>query len=76
MHVRFSPSLLTFSILLTGLLGGCSTSSPTQADIDNAAEGEDYWRARYERQCINSGVKPGSPGLVKCVDDLMDIRAE
>lgn len=76
MHVRFSLSLLISTTLLTGILTGCSTSSPTQADIDNAASGDDYWRARYERQCINSGVRPGSPGLVKCVDDLMEIRTE
>ena len=66
--------LSVYLIILT--LGGCSTSGPTQTDIDSAENSEDYWRARYERQCINSGITPGTPMLIKCVDDLMDIRSE
>ena len=70
-------SLTAFSILLSMLaLEGCSTSSPSQADIDSSENSADYWRARYERQCIASGISPGTPMLVKCVDDLMDIRSE
>ena len=69
-------SVSALCLLLATMFSGCSSSSPTQAEIDSAENPEDYWRARYERQCINSGVRPGSPGLVKCVDDLMDIRAE
>lgn len=69
------PALI-LSLWLGFAFGGCSTSSPTRADIDSAGHNGDASRARFERQCINSGVKPGSPALVKCVDDLMDIHTE
>lgn len=74
MNIR--TTLLSLGLILTGALPGCSTSSPTRADVDSAGQNGDASRARFERQCINSGVKPGSPALVKCVDDLMDIHAE
>ena len=72
---KISLSAISVSLMIL-TSGGCSTSSPSQADIDSTENSEDYWRASYERQCIASGIRPGTPMLVKCVDDLMDIRSE
>ena len=67
----------TIAALLTAsALSACSTSSPTEADINATQNDDEYWQKRYEQQCIASGIQPGSPMLVKCVQDLMDIRAE
>ena len=63
-------------LLLALIASACSTSSPTDADINAAQTDDEYWQTRYEQQCINSGIQPGTPMLVKCVQDLMDIRAE
>ena len=68
------PTAVAFFLAL--LLGGCSTSSPTEADLRAAETDDEYWQKRYEQQCIASGVRPGTPMMVKCVEDLMDIRAE
>jgi hypothetical protein len=64
--------------LLAGalLVAACSTSSPTDADLSSAQNDDEYWEKRYEQQCIASGIQPGTPMLVKCVQDLMAIRAE
>ena len=62
------------SLLAVLTFGACSTYNPTQAEIDAAGSDDEYWRATYQRQCINSGIHPGTPAMVKCVDDLMDIR--
>lgn len=67
--------VLSISLMILPL-SGCSTAGPSQTDIDSAENSDDYWRTRYERQCINSGITPGTPMLIKCVDDLMDIRSE
>ena len=66
--------LIVASLLVVITFGACSTYNPTQAEIDSAGSDEEYWRATYQRQCVNSGVQPGTPALLKCVDDLMDIR--
>ncbi len=63
-------------LFLATLTGACSTSSPTRADLDEAQSDDAYWQQRYERQCMNSGIQAGSPMLVKCVQDLMDIRSD
>lgn len=73
-HHMNKLSLLIISVLLQGL-GGCSTATPSRPEIDSAGNSTDYWRDRYERQCIDSGIRPGTPMLVKCVNDLMDIRS-
>jgi hypothetical protein len=64
------------AICLLAFAGGCSTSGPTYTDLTSSENGDEYWRKRYEQQCIASGAQPGTPMLVKCVDDLMEIRAE
>lgn len=64
------------ALLLAFALGACSTSSPTESDINATQTDDEYWQKRYEQQCIASGIQPGTPMLVKCVQDLMDIRAE
>ena len=72
MRLTHSAALL----LLAAMISACSTSSPTDADLNAAETDDEYWQKRYEQQCINSGIQPGTPMLVKCVQDLMDIRAE
>ncbi len=57
-------------------LAGCSNVSPTQSDIDSAGTDAERMRATFERQCIASGVQPGTPMLIKCVEDLLDIHSE
>jgi hypothetical protein len=64
------------AICLLAFAGGCSTSGPTYSDITSADSDDEHWRKRYEQQCIASGAQPGTPMLVKCIDDLMEIRAE
>jgi hypothetical protein len=63
-------------VLFAVTIGGCSTSSPTDADLNAAQTDDEYWQKRHEQQCINSGIQPGTPMLVKCVQDLKDIQAE
>ncbi|MEM8768992.1 MAG: hypothetical protein AAGE43_16210 [Pseudomonadota bacterium] len=58
------------------ILAGCSNVSPTQTDIDTAGTEDERMRATFERQCIASGVQPGTPMLIKCVEDLLDIHSE
>ena len=55
------------AILISGalLVAACSTSSPTDADLSSAQNDDEYWEKRYEQQCIASGIKPGTPMLVK-----------
>ncbi len=72
--VRLTQSLAL--LLATAMTGACSTSSPTEAELNAAQTDDEYWQKRYEQQCIGSGIQPGTPMLVKCVQDLMDIRAE
>ena len=72
--MRFTHSAAV--LLLTVTLSACSTSSPTDADLNAAETDNEYWQKRYEQQCINSGIQAGTPMLVKCVQDLMAIRAE
>lgn len=74
MNIR--TTILSLGLMLTGTLHGCSTASPSWSEANSAQQSGDASRARFERQCINSGVKPGSPALVKCVDDLLDINSE
>ena len=71
---RMAGGLLT--ALAIAFTSAC-TDLPTEAQIE-AAGGEDaYWRDAYERQCLrNTQIPPGSPELVKCVEDLMDLREE
>ena len=64
------------ALILAIAVSACSTSSPTEADINAAQTDDEYWQKRYEQQCISSGIQPGTPMLVKCVEDLMDIRAD
>jgi len=72
--VRFTRTVAL--LLLAALTSACSTSSPTDADLNAAETDDEYWQKRYEQQCINSGIQAGTPMLVKCVQDLMEIRAE
>lgn len=58
------------------LLCGCSTSGPTLSEITEAESEEAQWQKRYEQQCLAAGVKPGTPMMVKCIDDLTEIGAE
>jgi hypothetical protein len=72
--VRFTQ--YAAALVVTATTSACSTSSPTEADLNAAETDDEYWQKRYEQQCISSGIQPGTPMLVKCVQDLMEIRAE
>ena len=66
----------TANAVLIALVSGCSSAGPTISDITDADTTEEQWQKRYEQQCIAAGVKPGTPMMVKCIDDLTEIGEE
>ena len=71
-----TPNRFTTILFAAAMAAGCSSASPTDADLNATQNDDEYWEKRYEQQCIASGIRPGTPMLLKCVEDLMDIRAE
>ena len=59
-------------VVLVSLAMGCS-GNPTKSDIEAAGGYEAYWRGVFERECQHSGVSPGGPVMVQCIDDKWEI---
>ncbi len=63
-------------IILITFLCGCSSAGPSLDDMTEGGDRDAQWQKRYEQQCIAAGVQPGTPMMVKCIDDLTEIGEE